>query len=328
MNLSGKEHKERQEKLIESARNFVGYIDSNLGTGIVRLEALSEQIGKLSNTNGHLLDCYGIMTDAASAAGKANLELAKSFDKPAVSTAEGSDEPVQESMMAQRTRQKNGLAVKAHIGDLTRLGTATGQTFGQLMQQSSQLQVMREKNENQIGEARQMRSAGSAAVADNLVTVLQAINNAALGEVTANTHTYMTRMNDGTRKVLRSEFMGLVVDQVGANNRAMQELEAIAEAGNIVNETNGMLRRGMQEARQFTTELSQETARLRETLDGFATLQAEVNAGEDTAATPVPATATSKAQAPAGGIPGLSDPFSGLGGPTRAPYRGPVMRMM
>lgn len=250
LDISSDEHKERQQKLVDSANQFVNVADSRTSSVLEHLEGINDQIDRLDDSNNGLRNVYAIISEA--------VEEAEDKNK---SSREGLiTEPADESNIAKMRRENNKMAVEDHITALTAAKVDTMGTFGDLTAESYRIKAMKDSNDSQVAKTRSLNSKGVSGVASRLSTVLQGVSMAALTESSEVAHMTLERMNDQTNAMAQQEALKNAMGIRQENDALTKAINELESYGKVARAATDISREGYEEMRVNLEEL-EKTAR-------------------------------------------------------------------
>lgn len=279
LNLSSDGHRERSQKLIGSALNFIETSKSKLTTVREELGHMNGQIRNLDDANGQMTMIYAILGESVKGAEKANKEIREGF----LVAPEG------ETMVGKLSREQKERDINEHIAMLESSAVDTVATVADLTTASIRIKNMTDANQNQIQMARDMHSRGVAGVADRLSTVIQAVGAAAIAESNAMTAETLQAMANKTDVIAQKESMRIAMG-VGDRAIAMQAaIEGLAQYGEVNKEAMEFTREGIEAMRANMAAMEQMSLEVAQSVHRSKGVIADVMSGtaaEEKAAAP------------------------------------------
>ena len=148
-------------------------------------------------------------------------------------------------------------AIDEHIGQLEMTYKNTTTDLVKLSEQRGRIQTARTNNQQQISKTRDLMSSGIGGVADQLVTVLNGISQAALQESSETLGDSISLMDKKTRAVSEKGAMSRVFSQAEENSRLIEALEEFRSYGDTIKVSTGMFKEQMQETMALQKDFKQ-----------------------------------------------------------------------
>lgn len=240
LDISGPEHKARQEALIHAALNFVDTAHERLGAVRNHLGKTNDQIDRLKDDNSNLTQVYAIFNEGIKGAEKKNQELRANLAKP---------DP-DENLITKMKREENLTNMDSHIKMLDTSAADTMTAYGDLTSQTIRINTMKDSNDDQITQARTMHAQGVAGVADRLSVVLQAVSAAAINESSAMARDTMLAMSENTNRIAQKEMVRVASTASEQAKGITKMVEELAGYGDVRRAATDIYTRGIQESRR------------------------------------------------------------------------------
>jgi hypothetical protein len=266
LNLTSSEHKERQEAVVRSAQEFIGFADSNTGMILEHLQKESGQMKNLGEANFTIRNVYAVLNDATNKANSAN-EVTRSGLKEATS---GDD------FIAQMKSEKQLTQLEDYIADLSQSSVDTTRTFGELTASGHQIRTMQETNEQSTLSMRQMHSSGVAGIADNLSTVLTAVSAAALKESSTSAQQTLNRMRTTTLGISKNNAIAAAMGGAELNQELEKVFEDLQDYGKVIGGTTKIMRENLKETKELREKIVQQGNEMQEAIKESIAVSADV----------------------------------------------------
>lgn len=273
LDITSDEHKERQEKLVKAALNFVNTTEARTGSVLERMNGVREQIRNVDSVNGNMKRIFAVVTDAIKDADDHNAELTSQFKTP----------PPEESTLEQYDREDKLQAVNEHVEALTASKVDTLATLGELQEESMNIKSMRDTNNQQINHTRKMHTSGTAGVASRLSTVLTAVSSAALNEARTTTQNTLKNMNTITQEIAQNEAIKNATNLHVQNDELAMAIEQLASYKEISDKATDITRAALEEQKQLQRDMEATAAELADSIKQAKGVTAAVMQEEDEA---------------------------------------------
>lgn len=267
LDISSEEHKERQQRVVAAATNFVETTEDRGGRILVHFDDLGEHLEVLDDANRGMQAIYGIVTQASADAARLNKAEREKLTTPAAD-----ETPVQK---ANRTNKKRD--VEEYIANADKSAEETVKTYGSLTAQGVNIMTMKDANREQIARAKELTSSGVAGVADNLASVLSAVSAAALNESAMMAEQSVSNMND--RTALQNQQEGIrqaigMEDRAAAMNDAIEKLAGYGATSKAVAEISEVNLAKIKDSQNAMKDLIDQT---RKDIDDQSAVRADID---------------------------------------------------
>jgi len=298
LNLSSKDHVERQKALQNAAIKFVETSQERSAPVLTALEGLDTRVGQIYEANGQLRGIYAIMDDAAKEVTTINGQKRDDISRQLAGDGLSS--------MRKIELDDEKSAIDEHIGQLEMTYQNTTTDLVKLSEQRGRIQTARSNNQQQISKTRDLMSSGIGGVADQLVTVLNGISQAALQESSETLSDSISLMDKKTRAVSEKGAMSRVFTQAEENTRLVKALEEFRSYGDTIKVSTGMFKEQMQETMALQKDFKQLGDDIKGAVDESAAAIADARDGYESG-TP---TATDEKVRDTPAKPKENDPFN------------------
>lgn len=272
LNLSGGEHEERHEELVQTAVNFVTTTKSRVTETLSHSVKMGSQINELSNLAFTMRGSYSVLSEAAKEAETINTSEHNALKESLESLSNPLDKMSSEKISRDMAK---------HITTLNDSATETASIISDLTVSSQRIETMEAANIAQIKKTEQIQTSGIAGVADNLSSVLTAINQAAIGQASTAATQSLRRMNDNTIELTKEGMLNAAKNQKEDNAALQKSLIQLTGFGEVIDLTNAAALEALEENRELVSELSevanQVSESAAETLDIVSTTISEEN---------------------------------------------------
>lgn len=266
LDITTDEHKERQEKLVKAALNFVNTTEERTGGVLERMNSVRDQIRNVDTVNGNMKRIFAVVTDGIKEAEQQNSEVNRKLKEP----LEG------ESTLEQYDREDKLQAVNEHVESLTASKVDTLATLGELQEESMNVKSMRDTNNQQINHTRKMHTSGTAGVASRLSTVLTAVSSAALNEARTTTQHTLKNMNTITQDIAQNEAIKNATNLHVQNDELALAIEQLASYKDISDKATEITRAALEEQKQLQREMEATATELADSIKLAKGVTAEV----------------------------------------------------
>lgn len=272
LDITSDDHKARQQKLVDSANNFVDTTDERVGSVLGHFDSMSGQIDRLTDANYQMRQMYAILTEATKDASGKNEEIRGKLEEALSSEEIGEIEKME--------TDANKRALENHITALSNSNVDTTRVMGELTRDSVQIENMRTSTDQQINKTRTLHTSGVAGVASQLSTVLQAISNAALGESSEVAGMTLDRMMQITDDVSQKDVIATALGGVAQNEKLQDAIDRLGSYGETVSAATEITRSGVEESKRLLGDMERVAAETKEKLDTARGTTADVVAGK------------------------------------------------
>ncbi len=247
LDLTSKEHIDRQKALQDAAIKFVETSQKRSAPVLGALEGLDKRVGQIYEANGTLRGIYAIMDDAS--------KEVTDINQSKRSEIQGQLGEQDLSSMRRLELEDSAANIDEHIGSLEMTYQNTTKDLVKLSEQRGRIQTARSNNQQQITKTRDLMSSGIGGVADQLVTVLNGISQAALAESSETLGDSIGLMDKKTRAVSEKGALSRVYEQAQENTRLTQALEQFRSYGETMRVSSDMFREQMGETMALRDDL-------------------------------------------------------------------------
>ncbi len=266
LDLTSDEHKKNQEELVNMGLAFVKSSKERSADVSEHFKAMTKQVDRLGQANSQMLRINTIIHEGMSLAEKQNLELRSQF-------AQG---PADENALAKLDREEKLGQVDEHIDWLKNSTENAAKQYAALGQRKTKVTALQQNVTKLTTNAREMQSAGVAAMADQLVVVLQSHSMSALAEASAIVSSTMDKMTDITNEIAMKEVVRNATG-VQEENKKLERLVGTLENWSTVMDTTRDIQRGaLTESRSLMDEIRSMTSGLSSKVDEQKALAAEI----------------------------------------------------
>lgn len=246
LNLSEAEHESRHQQLVNTAANFVTTTQERVTETLERSEQMSTQIKNLSDLAFTMRGRYSVLSEAAKDAEKIN----SSMHEELKASLETIDDPLEKM-------NKEGISrdMSKHITMLNDATNETTEVISDLTVSSQRIETMEAANKAQISKTKQIQTTGIAGVADNLSSVLTAINQAAIGQASTAAAQSLRRMNETTIGLTKEQMLNMAKSKNDDNTALVKMLEQLSGFGEVIELANQSTRESLNENRNLVDTL-------------------------------------------------------------------------
>ncbi len=248
LDLSGDEHEERHKELVNTAVNFVSTTKSRVTDTLNQSIKMGSQIKDLSDLAFTMRGSYSVLSEAAKEAEVINSKAHEAVKE----SLEGI-----ENLLDKMTKESESRDMAKHITTLNDAASETTSVISDLTVSSQRIENMAAANVAQIKKTEQIQTSGIAGVADNLSSVLTAINQAAIGQASTAAQQSLRRMNDNTITLTQEGMLNAAKAQKDDNNALIKSLAQMVEFGQVVDVTNEAARVALEENRELVENLQE-----------------------------------------------------------------------
>lgn len=272
LNMSGPEHEEKHQQLIDTAKRFVLTTQTRVGSTLDKSERMSGQIEALGNQAFNSRDIYSVMAEATTEAEGLNAKQHQTLKDE----IEQLPETDRLGRMANERQQRD---LAKHIKGLNEAASDTTAVLQDLTVSSHRIENLGQANATQIKKTKAIRTSGIAGVADNLSSVLTAIGQAAIDQASTAAQQSLSRMNDTTINLTKEQMLNMAKSRSDDNAQLISNLESMASFGEIIELANQSTHDALTENRDIMSQL-RETAddvrqQTKETIDLHSDVIAE-----------------------------------------------------
>jgi hypothetical protein len=277
LDLTSSEHKDRQEKLVKCALDFITSAKRDIGEVRTHLEKMNGTVETLLDNNTKMTGVYGILQEGIEDAQKVNLEQQKVL---AVI-------PEGERSISKITREENKMVMDDHIRLLDNAIRNTTEASTDLTTQTIRVKGMKDANEATLETTRKLHTQGVAGIADRLSSTLQAVSNAALGESSAAAKDTLRHMDEITNKISQRESIRVAMGVKEINNDLKLALDNLGSYGEVQRAANSITRDGISEIRDNLAKIKAAASATQKDLHDSFALASENTRPVDDATAPV-----------------------------------------
>jgi hypothetical protein len=240
LNISGADWRAQQQRLVDSALNFINNSKSKLTEVQGHLGRMTEQVDALYDTNNGMRQIYALVGDGVSDALAETRARRTALDQPR------GDEDLTSKII-----RNDGLAVldeHAQGLDAAHNNCATG--FAATTTQEVQLRTMRESNKEKMAKARVLATQGTSAMAGRLAMSVNAVSDAALGQSEMALQDTLNKMNDRTNVIIQKQVISqsLTPQQIARDlDKTVKELSGLRA---VVQSSRGLMESGVAAVRE------------------------------------------------------------------------------
>ena len=120
---------------------------------------------------------------------------------------------------------------------------------------SQRIENMEAANIKQIKKTQQIQTSGIAGVADNLSSVLTAINQAAIGQASTAAQQSLRRMNTNTINLTKEQMLNMAKERNDDNSALIKMLEEMAGYGEVIQLANESAQEAIGENREILKDM-------------------------------------------------------------------------
>jgi len=246
LNLSEEEHEARHQQLVNTASSFVKTTQERVTETLERSEQMSSQIKNLSDLAFTMRGRYSVLSEAAKDAEKINSSMHEEL-KASLETIE---DPLEKM-------NKEGVSrdLSKHITMLNDAANETTEVISDLTVSSQRIETMEAANKAQINKTKQIQTTGIAGVADNLSSVLTAINQAAIGQASTAAAQSLRRMNETTIGLTKEQMLNMAKSKNDDNTALVKMLEQLSGFGEVIELANESTRESLSDNRKLVESL-------------------------------------------------------------------------
>jgi hypothetical protein len=277
LDLTSSEHKDRQEKLVKCALDFITSAKRDIGEVRTHLEKMNGTVETLLDNNTKMTGVYGILQEGIEDAQKVNLEQQKVL---AVI-------PEGERSISKITREENKMVMDDHIRLLDNAIRNTTEASTDLTTQTIRVKGMKDANEATLETTRKLHTQGVAGIADRLSSTLQAVSNAALGESSTAAKDTLRHMDEITNKISQRESIRVAMGVKEINNDLKLALDNLGSYGEVQRAANSITRDGISEIRDNLAKIKAAASATQKDLHDSFALASENTRPVDDGAAPV-----------------------------------------
>lgn len=250
LDLSQGEHESRHQDLVNTASNFVTTTKSRVSDTLEHSIKMGDQIRSLSDLAFTMRGSYSVLSEAAKEAEKINSAAHEAL-KAELSTI---SDP-----LTKLNHEKTSRDMSKHITTLNDAASETTNVISDLTISSQRIETMEAANIAQIKKTEQIQTSGIAGVADNLSSVLTAINQAAIGQASMAAQQSLRRMNDNTVNLTKEQMLNAAKSRNDDNSALIRALEQLSGFGEIIEIANQSAQEAVEENRNLLGQM-RETA--------------------------------------------------------------------
>ena len=244
--LSETEHVERHKDLVDTAANFVQNTKSRVDDTLGHSVKMDAQLKSLSDLAFGMRARYKTLSEATKEAETINSEIHAKV-KAEIDSMDIDD-------LDRITKEGENRNISKHISSLNDITRETVDVLSDLTISSQRIETMETANTAQIKKTEQIQTSGIAGVADNLSSVLTAINQAAIGQASTAAQQSLRRMNDTTMELTKESMVNSAVARKEDNEALVNALEQFANFGEIISLTNDAALETIKESRKLVSD--------------------------------------------------------------------------
>ena len=246
LNLSEGDHEERHKKLVDTAAEFVNTTKERVSETLDRSVQMGDQIKSLSDLAFTMRSRYTVLSEAAKDAEKINSEKHEALKAEMENDGGG---------LGRIQKEEESRALAKHITILNDAATETTNVISDLTTSSQRIENMEAANIKQIKKTQQIQTSGIAGVADNLSSVLTAINQAAIGQASTAAQQSLRRMNTNTINLTKEQMLNMAKERNDDNSALIKMLEEMAGYGEVIQLANESAQEAIGENREILKDM-------------------------------------------------------------------------
>ena len=246
LNLSEGDHEERHKKLVDTAAEFVNTTKERVSDTLERSVQMGDQIKSLSDLAFTMRSRYTVLSEAAKDAEKVNSEKHEALKAEMESDGGG---------LGRIQKEEESRALAKHITILNDAATETTNVISDLTTSSQRIENMEAANVKQIKKTQQIQTSGIAGVADNLSSVLTAINQAAIGQASTAAQQSLRRMNTNTINLTKEQMLNMAKERNDDNSALIKMLEEMSGYGEVIQLANESAQEAIGENREILKDM-------------------------------------------------------------------------
>ncbi len=250
LNLSEGDHEARHEQLVKTASDFVTTTKERVAGTLAHSVQMGDQIKSLSDLAFSMRGSYSVLSEATKEAEKINSEAHEALK----SELEGIDD-----QLVRMNKEGISRDMAKHITTLNDAASETTDVIADLTISSQRIETMEAANIAQIKKTEQIQTSGIAGVADNLSSVLTAINQAAIGQASTAAQQSLRRMNENTVELTKDQMLNAAKSRNDDNSALIKSLEQLAGFGEVIELANQSTQESVEENRDLLDQM-RETA--------------------------------------------------------------------
>lgn len=246
LDLSESDHEARHEQLVNTASSFVTTTKERVTDTLERSMQMSEQIKNLSDLAFTMRGRYSVLSEAAKEAEVINSNQHESLK----AELEATEDPLEKM-----NKEKISRDISKHITTLNDAASETTDVIADLTVSSQRIETMEAANVAQIKKTQQIQTSGIAGVADNLSSVLTAINQAAIGQASTAAQQSLRRMNTNTIELTKEQMLNTAKARNDDNSALINVLEQLSGFGEVIEIANQSAQEAVGENRAILDEM-------------------------------------------------------------------------
>lgn len=246
LNLSEGDHEERHKKLVDTAAEFVNTTKERVSETLDRSVQMGDQIKSLSDLAFTMRSRYTVLSEAAKDAEKINSEKHEALKAEMENDGGG---------LGRIQKEEESRALAKHITILNDAATETTNVISDLTTSSQRIENMEAANIKQIKKTQQIQTSGIAGVADNLSSVLTAINQAAIGQASTAAQQSLRRMNTNTINLTKEQMLNMAKERNDDNSALIKMLEEMSGYGEVIQLANESAQEAIGENREILKDM-------------------------------------------------------------------------
>lgn len=242
LNLSEGDHEARHEQLIKTASNFVMTTKERVAGTLEHSVKMGDQIKSLSDLAFTMRGSYSVLSEAAKEAEKINSAAHEALKAELSNISDP---------LTKMNKEKISRDMAKHITTLNDAAAETTDVISDLTISSQRIEQMEAANVAQIKKTQQIQTSGIAGVADNLSSVLTAINQAAIGQASTAAQQSLRRMNTNTINLTQEQMLNAAKSRNDDNSALIKALEQLSGFGEIIEIANQAAQEAIEENRDL-----------------------------------------------------------------------------
>lgn len=249
LDLSQEDHEARHQQLVDTASDFVTTTKSRVAETLEHSMRMGSQITSLSNLAFTMRGNYSVLSEAAKEAEKINSDAHEALK----SELETITDP-----LTKLNKEKISRDLSKHITTLNDAASDTTNVIADLTVSSQRIETMEAANVAQIKKTEQIQTSGIAGVADNLSSVLTAINQAAIGQASTAAQQSLRRMNNNTIGLTKEQMLNAAKARNDDNSALIGALEQLGSFGEVIEIANRAARVAVEDNRSLLGQLREQ----------------------------------------------------------------------
>jgi hypothetical protein len=246
LNLSEGDHEARHEQLVKTAVDFVTTTKERVTGTLAHSVQMGGQIKDLSDLAFTMRGSYSVLSEAA--------KEAEAINSAAHEGLKAELDTLHEPLI-KLNKEKISRDMSKHITTLNDAARETTDVIADLTLSSQRIETMEAANVAQIKKTEQIQTSGIAGVADNLSSVLTAINQAAIGQASTAAQQSLRRMNTNTLELTKEGMLNAAKGQNDDNAALIQSLEQLSHFGEVIDIANQSTRNAIEDSREISSSM-------------------------------------------------------------------------